>query len=297
MTVQLSLVPGVTIAQARRALADAFRKAELDSPELDARLLASHALGLDHTALAAQGDRRLDDRQIESLRALAVRRCAREPVARILGIKEFWGLPLRITEATLVPRPETETVVEAALAAVDRDGPRTRALRVLDLGTGSGALLLALLTELPNATGVGTDISPQALDVARGNAANFGLAARAEFLSCDFGADLPDRFDLVVSNPPYVRSGDITTLPPEVRRDPRCALDGGPAGLDCYCAIAGQAPRLLKDGGHLVVELGLGQEVSVAELLRSNGLIPAAARADLAGIPRALPARVATMTP
>jgi release factor glutamine methyltransferase len=297
MAAQLPLAPGVTIAQARRALADAFRAAGLDTPELDARLLAGHALHLDHTALAARSDRALDDRETGVLRMLAMRRLAREPVARIVGSKEFWGLPLRIAEATLVPRPDTETVVEAALAALDRDGPRTRMLHILDLGTGSGALLLALLTELPGATGTGTDVSPEALDVARGNAASLGLAARAEFIHCDFRADLPHRFDLVISNPPYVKSSDITALPPEVRWDPRRALDGGPDGLDCYRAIAEQAPRLLKLGGHLVVELGVGQEAPVAGLLRSRGLVPLPARADLAGVPRALPARVATMTP
>jgi release factor glutamine methyltransferase len=297
MAAQLPLAPGVTIAEARRALADAFRAAGLDSPDLDARLLAGHALHLEHTALAARSGSALDGRQTDALQSLAMRRLAREPVARILSGKEFWGLPLRIAEATLVPRPETETVVEAALAALDRDGPRTRMLHILDLGTGSGALLLALLTELPNATGTGTDISPEALDVARGNAASLGLAARAEFIHCDFRADLPDRFDLVISNPPYVKSSDIAALPPEVRWDPRRALDGGPDGLDCYRAIAEQAPRLLKHGGHLVIELGLGQEAAVAGLLRSRGLVPSPAYVDLAGIPRALPARVATMTP
>ena len=135
------------------------------------------------------------------------------------------------------------------MAAIDGDGPRTRALRIADLGTGSGALLVALLTELPNASGIGTDISREALAAARDNAGRLGLASRAAFVACDFGAALAGRFDLVVSNPPYIASGDIAALPPEVRHDPRRALDGGADGLDCYRAIAGQAPELLKPDG------------------------------------------------
>ena len=161
------LAAGMTVAQARRALAENFRRAGLDSPELDARVLASHGLGLDQTRLAIEAERGLTADEVRALAALAARRLAREPVARIVGMKEFWGLSLRITGATLVPRPETETVVEAALDAIDRDGARTHALRIADLGTGSGALLIALLSELPNAVGIGTDMRRDALAVAR----------------------------------------------------------------------------------------------------------------------------------
>ena len=288
--------PGMTVAQARRALTYAFRQAKLDSPELDARLLVGHALGLDHTGLTIESSRNLGD-AARALAVLATRRLDREPVARILGIKEFWGLPLQLNEATLVPRPETETVVEAALAAIDSAGPRDRALRIADLGTGSGALLIALLSELPNASGLGTDVSRKALAAARDNAGRLGVVARTEFTVCDFGAALTDIFDLVVSNPPYIASADIDTLSPEVRYDPRRALDGGADGLDCYRTIAGQAPRLLRPNGDLVVELGISQEPAVATLFRAAGLIPSPARPDLLGIPRALHARVATMTP
>lgn len=291
------LVPDMTVAQARRALADVFRQADFDSPELDARLLVGHALGLDHTALTVESGRSLGGDAAHALTALAARRLEREPVARILGAKEFWGLSLRLNEATLVPRPETETVVEAALAAIDSAGSRNRALRTADLGTGSGALLIALLTELPNAFGIGTDVSREALAAAGGNADRLGVAGRAEFTVSDFGAALTGSFDLVVSNPPYIASADIDTLPPEVRHDPRRALDGGADGLDCYRTIAGQAPRLLRSNGDLVVELGIGQEPAVATLFRTAGLIPSPARPDLLGIPRALHARVATMTP
>ena len=289
--------PDMTVAQARRALTDVFRQADLDSPELDARLLVGHALGLDHTALTVESARNLGSDAVHALTALAARRLDREPVARILGVKEFWGLPLQLNEATLVPRPETETVVETALAMIDRTGPRNRALRIADLGTGSGALLIALLTELPNASGIGTDVSREALAAASSNADRLGLAARSEFTICDFGATLPGTFDLMVSNPPYIASADIDALSPEVRHDPRRALDGGADGLDCYRAIAGQVPKLLKPNGNLVVELGIGQEPAVAALFRAAGLVPSPARPDLSGIPRALHARVATMTP
>jgi release factor glutamine methyltransferase len=288
---------GMTIEQARRALANDFHAADLDSPELDARLLVGHALGLDHAGLTSAAKRRIDRTEAHTIDALAARRLGREPVARILGSKEFWGLALAVTTETLVPRPETETVVEAALAAVDAGGPRTRALRIADLGTGSGALLLALLSELPNATGIGTDVSEPALNTARDNAIRLGLRARAHFAACDFGATLPGGFDLIVSNPPYVASGDIASLAPEVQHDPHRALDGGADGLAAYRAIAADAPRLLAPEGHLVIELGAGQEDRVAALFRGQGLAVAPSCHDLTGIPRALTAAFAAITP
>jgi release factor glutamine methyltransferase len=278
----------MTAAEARRALADAFRAAGLDSPELDARLLVCHALGIDHTGLATAPDRLLTTDQQRTLDTLKQRRLARESVAHILGAQEFWGLTFRISGATLVPRADTETVVEAALAAIDESGPRKRPLRIADLGTGSGALLLALLSELPNALGVGTDISMDALRIAAGNAASLGLDQRSRFVCCHFGAALAGGFDLVVSNPPYIPTADIVGLSPEVRREPMSALDGGADGLSHYRAIAADAPRLVAPGGGLVLELGIGQEEAVAELVKVGGLRPRAAKRDLAGIPRAL---------
>jgi release factor glutamine methyltransferase len=291
------LTPGATVEVARRALATAFREAGLDTPQLDARILVGHALGVDHTMLAANAKRQLDAAETDVIAALAVRRIAREPIARIVGHKEFWGLTLRVTPATLVPRPETETVVEAALTAVDAAGLRNRMLRIADLGTGTGALLLALLSELPNASGVATDISPDALEIARDNALRLGLDNRTQLVACDFGAALFGKFDLVVSNPPYVRSGELAGLAPEVASDPPIALEGGPDGLACYRAVAADARRLLVPSGELVVELGAGQESLVTALFRAQGLATSRARTDLAGIPRALTARVATMAP
>jgi release factor glutamine methyltransferase len=287
----------LTISAARRMLTEKFRAAGLDSPELDARILVGHALSLDHAALAAAGARILDTDESEAVAALAARRMAHEPVARIVGGKEFWSLMLHIDSTTLVPRPETETVVEAALAAIDASGPRTRELRIADLGTGSGALLLALLTELPNAVGIGTDTSLGALYVARENARHLELG-RAAFVACDMAAALRGPFDLIVSNPPYIASSEIAALSPEVRDfDPRMALDGGADGLDCYRSIAAAAPALLKPAGVLVVELGAGQALTVSDLLTAVRLAPSPARTDLNGVPRALVATGATKRP
>jgi len=280
-----------TVAEARRALAQKFRVAGLDSPELDARILVGHALGLDHAALAAAGARALDAAERAVIAGLAARRLKREPIARIVGRKEFWSLPLRVDAATLVPRPETETVVEAALAAIDSHGPRAGVGRIADLGTGSGALLLALLTELPNATGIGTDTNLEALALARDNARRLGLS-RAQFIACDMAAALGGPFDLIVSNPPYIASGAIAALAPEVRDfDPRPALDGGPDGLDFYRAIAASVPALLRPGGALVVELGARQAEAVAALFSAVGLAPSPPYPDVGGVPRALLAR------
>jgi len=277
-----------TVASARRALAQAFRAAGLDTPELDARILVGHALALDHAALVAADARILDAERRKTIDALSRRRLAREPVARIVGIKEFWSLQLAVGASTLVPRPETETVVEAALAEIDKGGPRTRELRIADLGTGTGALLLALLCELPNAFGLGTDLNACTLLLARSNAQKLKIA-RAAFLGCDMAAALRGPFDLIVSNPPYIPSGQIAALPAEVRDfDPRLALDGGADGLDYYRAIAASAPALLKPGATLVVELGIGQAQPVADLLLAAALSPSPPLPDLHGMPRAL---------
>jgi release factor glutamine methyltransferase len=281
----------VTIDQARRRLAQALRQHGLDSADLDARLLVGHALSLDHAALARESGRALTAAEADAIAVLAARRLAREPVARIIGQKEFWELPLNLNSETLVPRPETETVVEAALEAL---GPerRARSLRVADLGTGAGPLLLALLSECPAATGVGTDTSRAALACARENARALGLAGRAAFVVTDYGSALAGPFDLVVSNPPYVRHDDIANLQPEVRDfDPARALDGGSDGLDGYRVIGADARRLLAPEGVLVVELGAGQLTAVASLFATAGLAVAPPRHDLSGVPRALPAR------
>lgn len=292
MSARPALEAGVSLAVARRALVRAFRDAGLDSPELDARVLLQAQLGCDHAALIAFGDRLLTVEEQRCVDDLVTRRIRREPVARILGMREFWSLPFRVSAATLVPRPETETVVETALAALDAAGPRTRGVTIADLGTGSGVLLLALLSELPNATGVGTDISGDAIEIARANARELGFDGRANFVACDFGAGLDTGFDLVVSNPPYVESGAIASLPPEVRDfDPHLALDGGPDGLAAYRKIAADAARLLVPGGYLVAEIGAGQVAEVGRLLQWATLTVERVVPDLTGVSRVVLAR------
>ena len=282
----------ITIDAARRALAARLQSAGIDSSELDARLLIGHALGLDLTGMITAASRALTTDESNRLEALVSRRLAGEPVARILGHKEFWGLSLSLSPATLVPRPDTETVVELALEML-RQNPSRQGTRIADLGTGTGAILLALLSELHGAVGIGTDISQEALETARGNAARLGLTDRASFVRCDYAAGLTGPFDLIVSNPPYIRSGDIAALAVEVRdHDPQKALDGGPDGLDAYRALIPQAARIVAPGAALVVEAGQGQTAQIEALMTAAGLVPhGAPRADLAGIPRAVGAR------
>ncbi len=284
------MTPSQTVETARRALTLQFRSAGIDSAELDARLLTGHALGLDLTGLITAAQRQLTHGESARLDGYARRRLAGEPVARIVGEKEFWGLPLQLAPATLVPRPDTETVVELALELLRAGGELDRPLRIADLGTGTGAILLALLSELPAATGTGTDISVAALQTAAANAARAGLSDRATFIACDYASGLSGPFDLIVSNPPYIRSADIGGLAVEVRdHDPRAALDGGADGLDAYRALVPQAARLLAPGGALVVEAGEGQSGQIEALMVAAGLTPAPApKADLAGIPRAV---------
>ncbi len=277
-----------SVAGARRALAAAFRDAGLESPELDARVLVGFALGLDHTGLTVAAERSVTSREAQQIAVLAQRRLAGESVAVIVGEKEFWGRRFRVGPATLVPRPESETVIEAALRALDAQDLRRSPLRIADLGTGSGCLLLALLSELPNARGIGTDISNPALEIARMNARALRLADRTLFVRGNFADTLAGDFDLIVSNPPYVATGALAHLATEVRHEPRLALDGGPDGLVAYRAVAADAARVLRPGGVLVLELGIGQGRPVAVLLSAAGLTPEEPQSDLGGVPRAI---------
>jgi release factor glutamine methyltransferase len=277
------------IDAARRDIARRFRDLGIDTPDLDARILVGHALGLDHTAVMLAGERRLEAAEIARIETLATRRLGREPIARITGTKEFWSLPLKITPDVLVPRPETETVVAEALTAVDRTGARSRALRIADLGVGSGAILIALLVELPNASAIGTDRDPAALALARENARRLGVAPRAAFVACDFGAAVAPGCDLVVTNPPYIRTDEIAELDRDVRKfDPVGAIDGGLDGLAAYRVIAVHAQHLLIQGAHLIAEIGKGQGDAVAALFAAAGFGRIRIAPDLAGISRAV---------
>ncbi len=285
---------GVSVSEATRLLAQTFCLAGIEEPEVDARALLSHALQLERAQLISHSERILDTQEAATISAFAIRRLKREPVSRIIGRREFWNVMLQLSPDVLDPRPDTETVVEAALDYIVRGGLRMERLRILDIGTGSGALLLALLSELSNALGTGTDISTAALAVARGNAERHGFASRCTFVACDIAAGVQGPFDLIVSNPPYVAHGDIATLAPEVRDyDPVVALDGGSDGLDGYRAIAADAGRLLAPGGRLIVELGAAQEGAVRALFTKAGLTVGKARDDLSGIARALSVTIA----
>jgi release factor glutamine methyltransferase len=283
------LAPETTRAEAISALRAAFVTAGWSEAAQEARLLVRRVLNLDPMELVLRPDEPLGE-AAERLQAMAYRRLAREPLARLLGEREFWGLLFRLSPDTLEPRPDTETVVGAALDALpDPDAP----VRLLDLGTGSGCLLVALLAERPRAVGLGADRSEGALRTARANAARNGVGDRASFVLADWGAALRGPFDLIVSNPPYIPSSDLAGLDPEVRlHDPRAALDGGLDGLAAYRAILAQAPRLLAPAGHLILEVGAAQADPVARLGRKAGFELLGVRPDLGRIPRAVTLRL-----
>lgn len=284
-----------TVADAVRRLAATFRGAGVDSPDLDARILVAEALGISRTGLIAGPERPLTQSDLALIADYEIRRKQREPVSRILGRREFRTLSLEIGSTTLDPRPDTEIVVDAVVTLANENVERRPCPHVLDLGTGSGAILLAALTELPGATGVGTDIEPGALQIARRNAERAGVAHRAEFQRADWLTDVTGTFDIVVSNPPYIAGGDIPSLEPEVARfDPRRALDGGPDGMSGYRAILAGAGRTLCPKGWIVLEVGNGQAPAVIALCQQYGFgadAPPRVWADLGGRARCVAAR------
>jgi release factor glutamine methyltransferase len=287
MSVTAAISAGVLRRRLAARLADAFARQRRDgTAALDTRLLVAHALGVDPAALALSDDQPVDAATEAMAAALVERRIAGEPVQRIVGRSAFFGLVFEIGPDSLVPRPDSETVVEAALAFVDRIAGRDRPLSVLDLGTGSGVLLLALLSQLPRARGVAVDIAPGALAVARNNAGRLGLAERTRFVLGDWGRALAGGFDIVLANPPYVESGTIARLQVEVAiHDPHIALDGGIDGLDAQRAILADLDRLMAQGGRGFVEIGRGQAEAVTALGECQGF-SAVFHRDLGGIER-----------
>lgn len=265
-------------------------QAEIDNPALDARVLTAAVLGCDRAALLVQGDRPLSKAEEETLTLYIERRAKHEPVGRLLGRRAFWGMDLALNEATLEPRPDTETLVETALRLAGKH--RTQeAGRVLDLGTGTGAILLALLQEWPKATGLGIDCAGRAIEQAALNAATLGLASRAAFRLGNWLEGVTERFDVIVSNPPYIPSAEIGGLMPEVRLfDPLAALDGGADGLDPYRLLAPLLPSVLVPGGWVFFEVGQGQAQDVASFLEKAGLTALEIVDDLAGIARCVAA-------
>lgn len=254
-----------------------LKAAGIEEPRREARLLLQAALGLDRAGLLLRES--VDPAAYEDF---ARRRAAHEPLAYISGRREFWGLAFEVSPATLIPRPDTETLVEAVLES--GHVPQ----RVLDLGTGTGCLLLAVLHEFPQAFGVGVDLNPAAAALAARNAGRLGFSHRAVFCAGSWAEALETRFDLVLSNPPYIESADIGALDRDVAAyEPATALDGGADGLTAYRAIISALPGILVPGGLAVLELGIGQGPAVAELAAAHGFAAAAQKTDLAGIPRA----------
>lgn len=259
--------------------------AGVDSPVLDARMLVEAGAGVSRLDIVTDPRRPMDAAQVEAVLNLAARRETREPISHILGKKHFWTLELAVTRDVLTPRPETELLVEAALAAMPADKPT----RVLDVGVGSGAILLALLKERPSATGVGLDVSSAAVDIACLNAEAHNLRERVEFVVSDWRTYAAEKFDVVVSNPPYIASGEIATLAPEVARyEPRIALDGGEDGLDAYRSLFAMLPRWLEAGGVFALEVGKGQANAVKAMAEDAGFAAPEIRHDLAGIGRVI---------
>ena len=290
-----------TIARTLAAAAARLAAAGVADPRRDARLLIAAAIEAGPERLIAEPERVLGAAEAARIEASISRRAAREPVSRILGRRGFWSLEFEITPDTLDPRPDSEALVAAVLARIGAQGLVGAPLSVLDLGTGSGCLLLALLSELPAATGLGLDISAAALDVARRNARNLGLSDRARFeigdwaggwpgdWPGDWGAGSADSWQVIVSNPPYIKDSEIGDLAPEVARyDPKMALTAGSDGLDAYRNLLPRAARLLERGGVLALEVGRGQQDAVTALLAASGLTPLSRYRDLGGIERCL---------
>ena len=284
-----------TIGSTRGEVATALAEAGFDEPRRRARRLLAIALGMTQEEVFARLDRVITEDEAERLAAVLRRALAHEPLSRIAGRREFWGIEFELAPDTLDPRPETETLIEAVLARLP---DRARRYRVLDFGAGTGCLLLALLSEYPAASGLGIDRAPGAVETARRNAARLGLASRARFEIGDWGKRVCGHFDAIVANPPYIESAEMARLPREVRDyDPPLALDGGADGLDAYRTITGDLPRLLAPGGVFACEVGAGQENAVAGIIAAAGLVIEATVPDLAGIPRCIVARAAAWRP
>ncbi|MFL5260643.1 MAG: peptide chain release factor N(5)-glutamine methyltransferase [Hyphomicrobiales bacterium] len=269
------------LAEGRRFLDGAG----ISSAALDARLLLQAALGASHESLVSGPERPLRDDELPVYQDLLDRRRAREPVSRILGIREFYGREFKVTPAVLDPRPDTETLVEAALSRMPPDEPSS----IVDLGAGSGAIMITLLAERSAATGTATDSSPATLAIARENAARHGVEKRLRFVGTNWWDGLSGTFDVIVSNPPYIPTSALRALPPEVGRyDPLGALDGGPDGLSAFRRIASGALHHLAPKGRLLVEIGEGQDQAVRSIFSAKGLVPSGSWHDLAGRVRCL---------
>ena len=277
-----------TVGDALASTRTALSQAGIDSAALDARLLVAHAISVPVERVIAWPEHTLPSDAAERLRRLLARRVAREPMSQILGHREFWSLDFKVTSDVLTPRPDSETVIEAVLEHV---GDRRRPLRIVDLGVGSGCLLLALLSELPAARGLGVDQSVAALAIARQNAECLGLGERVRWHEGDWLDGIDERFDIIVSNPPYIPTAALAALDPELRYEPHAALDGGRDGLDAYRNIARHLRQKLMPGGIVALEIGHDQGNAVTAILTAAGLDAWRRRADLSGRERCILAR------
>ena len=274
-----------TIAEAIAEATSRLQAADLDDPRREARLIVGAALKKTSTQVFNYINDEINETDAERIGSLVTRRVAGEPSAYIVGEREFWSLPLKVSPATLIPRPDSETLIEMVLDVYDEMRPR----RILDLGTGSGCLLLALLGEYRNASGVGVDISSEAISVAIKNAEQNKLSDRCQFIQGSWTDKIEEHFDLIVSNPPYIPTRDINDLEKDVRAyEPLVALDGGEDGLDMYRAIFPKLDRVLSVNGHVAVEIGLGQAEDVVRIAEKNGFDWLNSRKDISGIVRVL---------
>ncbi len=283
---------GLTLNSAKRFLAQQFRAAGLDTPDLDARLLVMAACGLSHADLIAQGTEFITPPKFEALSGFAQRRLDGEPIDYILGYRDFYGRRFQITKDVLSPRPETEGLIDLALELYPADAP----INILDLGTGSGAIILTLLAERALWRGVGSDISPAALEVAAQNADILEVAGRAAFAHGSWFEPVKGRYDMIMSNPPYIDSAHMAVLPREVAGfDPELALFGGEDGLSAYRMIAAQAQDHLKPKGWLLLEIGYDQKSAVLNLLKAEGFTGITCAKDLSGHDRVIRAQSPAM--
>lgn len=281
----VSELTGMTAGVWLRETRDRLEAVGIDTASLDARLLLLDGLSIPHSVIVAEPQLQLSKQECQALEMLVLRRLEREPISRIFGIREFWGRNFTLTPDVLDPRADTETLIDAVLVEM---GDRSDC-RVLDIGTGSGCIAVTLMAERVNWSGVATDISDQALNVARTNARSYGVTDRLQFIPTSWADGLDGQFDLICSNPPYIVSGDISGLQPEVRNyDPAKALDGGSDGLEAYRILANVIGGLLADDGRFVVEIGSGQASSVRSILEAEKLLVSGQKRDLSGHVRVL---------
>jgi len=279
----------MTLAELHRAAKNKLIEAALDTPTLDARLIVEHLTNTTRADLIARPDAPIAPEALKAIESAILRRAAGEPVHRILGYREFYGLKLALSPETLEPRPDTETLVDAALPLVRDAIARTGQCRILDLGTGTGAIALALLVHAPAATAIGVDISAGATKAAAGNGMTLGLADRFEAIQSDWFEKIAGRYDVIVSNPPYIPFDDIAGLAPDVRdHDPVAALDGGADGLEAYRLIAANSAEYLVEGGVVAVEIGHDQREDVTYLFGESGFEAISYHRDLGGNDRVI---------